>query len=415
MFKESGIGVIEIKILHICQYYNDDWGYQENLLPRYQAKLGHEVVVVTSDRRPYYVGDTNPRIIGTGTFDDNGIRVERLPIKWEFRNRFVVFENLMNVLEREKPDYIFHHGLTMPSLIIASKHKKSYPNTFLAADNHADLNISARSILWRNFYYRGFWRSKLGSVLDNIDIIFGVTPARCYFPVHLLGVPLEKVRLLPIGADTDEAKKIDLNREVIRDEFNIPKEDFVIVSGGKLNSKKRIDRLIDAFRKIEYQNVKLVLFGSLTSELKEKVSKCNKIIFVGWLNRQDTLKVLYSSDLAIWPGIHTTLVEDAIAVGTPILLRYHGSTSHHIRGNGLYLFRGDVLEIYQFLKMFCNNKEILEKMRINALKQKEILSYDQIAKESIEYYFDLSPKENHKRFMNSFFCDPQQIDFEKTE
>jgi len=404
--------VIEIKILHICQYYNDGWGYQENLLPRYQAKLGHKVVVITSDRRPYYMGDGNPRIIGTGTFDDNGIRVERLPIKWEFRNRFVVFKDLMNALEREKPDYIFHHGLTMPSLIVASKYKRKHLNTFLATDNHADLNISARNILWRNFYYRWFWRLKLSPLINNVDIIFGVTPARCYFPVHLLGVPLEKVRLLPIGADIDEVKKIHLNREVIRDEFNIPKDDLIVIAGGKLNSKKGINRLIDALHNIEHQNIKLVLFGSLTDELKEKVSKSNKIIFVGWLNRQNTLKVLYSSDLAIWPGIHTTLIEDAIAVGTPILLRYHGSTSHHIRGNGLYLFKGDVLEIYQSLKMLFDNKEVLEKMRINAIKQRDVLSYDQIAKESIEYYFDLSPKEIHKHFMNSFFCDPQQIDFE---
>lgn len=405
-------GSDDVKIIHIAQYYNEGFGYQENLLPRYQAKLGHEVVLITSDRQSYFAGDKRPKIIGTGEFNDNGVRILRLPISWEFKGRFVRFKNLTEVLESEKPDYIFHHGLTTPSLIVASKYKKKYPNTFLAADNHADLNISARSILWRNFYYRGFWKSKLGSVLDNIDIIFGVTPARCYFPVHLLGVPLEKVRLLPIGADTDEAKKIDLNREIIRDEFSIPRDDFVIVSGGKLNSKKRIDKLIDAFRKIECQNIKLVLFGSMTNELKEKVSKCNKIIFVGWLNRQDTLKILYSSDLAVWHSMHTTLIEDAIAVGIPILLKYNGNTSHHIRGNGLYLFKGDVLEIHQSLKMLSDNKEILEKMRLNAAKQREVLSYDQIAKESIEYYFDLSPKENHKRFMNSFFCDPQQIDFE---
>jgi hypothetical protein len=45
-----------MKIIHICQYYNDGFGYQENLLPRYQAKLGHDVMVITSDRMSYFSG-----------------------------------------------------------------------------------------------------------------------------------------------------------------------------------------------------------------------------------------------------------------------------------------------------------------------------------------------------------------------
>lgn len=402
-----------MKILHICQYYNDGWGYQENLLPRYQKKLDHDVVVVTSDRRPFYASDKNPRIIGTGTFYDKDIRIERIPIKWEFKNRFVVFKDLMSVLRREKPDYIFHHGLTMPSLATAAKYKRRHSNVFLAADNHSDLNISARNILWRKFYYEWLWKSKLKHNLNYIDIMFGVTPARCHFPVRFLGVPYKKVRLLPIGSDTDKANTvISQSREQIRKKFGISKEDIVVTVGGKLNVAKGINQLIDAACRIE--KLKIVLFGSLDDiELKDKVNKCDKAKFIGWLNRNDTLEILFASDLAIWPRIHTTLVEDAIGVNTPLLLRYHGSTSHHIRGNGIYLFKGDELEIYQALKLISNNPEILNKMREKSEKQREILSYDQIARESMEYFYDLSPKKTHQYYMNDFYCNPDNTDFER--
>ena len=37
-----------MKILHISPncVYNDYWGYQENLLPKYQRRLGHEVSII---------------------------------------------------------------------------------------------------------------------------------------------------------------------------------------------------------------------------------------------------------------------------------------------------------------------------------------------------------------------------------
>lgn len=401
-----------MKILHICQYYNDGWGYQENLLPRYQKKLGHDVVVVTSDRRPFYIDDKSSRIVGTGTFYDNGVRIERIPIKWEFKNRFVIFKNLMQILEKEKPDYIFHHGLTMPSLITAVRYKKKHPGVFLATDNHSDLNISARNIAWRKFYYEWFWKSKLKRNLNYIDIMFGVTPARCYFPVKFLGVSYEKVRLLPIGVDTDKADTVrDQNREQIRNEFGISKGDIVTVVGGKLSVAKGIIQVINAVSRIK--NLRIFLFGSLDDELKRKVDKCDKAKFIGWLDRGKTLKILFASDLAAWPRIHTTLVEDAIAVNTPLLLRYHGSTSHHIRGNGIYLFKGDELEIYQALKFISNNPEVLDRMREKSEKQRKILSYDQIARESVEYFSDLSPKKTHQYYMNDFYCNPDNPDFER--
>ena len=40
-----------MKIVHIAPSapYNDHWGYQDNLLPKYQKKLGHEVTMITTN------------------------------------------------------------------------------------------------------------------------------------------------------------------------------------------------------------------------------------------------------------------------------------------------------------------------------------------------------------------------------
>lgn len=41
-----------MKIVHIAPNspYNDYWGYQDNLLPKYQRKLGHDVTVIITNK-----------------------------------------------------------------------------------------------------------------------------------------------------------------------------------------------------------------------------------------------------------------------------------------------------------------------------------------------------------------------------
>lgn len=38
-----------MKIVHVEDFFHPDAGYQINILPKYMAKMGHEVVVITSE------------------------------------------------------------------------------------------------------------------------------------------------------------------------------------------------------------------------------------------------------------------------------------------------------------------------------------------------------------------------------
>ena len=42
-----------MRIVHVNQFYIPGLSYQENILPHEQAKLGHEVWILTSDRLPH--------------------------------------------------------------------------------------------------------------------------------------------------------------------------------------------------------------------------------------------------------------------------------------------------------------------------------------------------------------------------
>lgn len=398
-----------MKIVHISQYYNDGYGYQENILPYYQRLLGHDVIHITSDRMSPIV-PKNKRIVGTIEYEENGVRIIRLPIKSEFKGRFVLFKGLYESLEREKPDYIFHHGLTAPSLLECVKYKIKH-GTFLVADNHADRNISGRYKIWLLGYYKTFWSSILRSKYKYIDLIFGVTPLRCAFASKYLSAPATKIRLLPIGADVRNVPRED--RYELRRKYGFKDDEIIITTGGKITKNKRMEGILEAIKMLDSNRIRLVVFGNILDEdFKRKMEELRNVTFLGWLNRTQTLEILKLSDLAVWNTQHTTLIEDAVAAGTPLMLRYYGSTAHFINGNGLYLYSNTPKEIYDGIKLIVENPELLDGMRNAANKIKQILSYDNIAKESIEYYYDQSPKFIHKYFMNERFL---QEDYEYYE
>lgn len=399
-----------MKIVHIAQYFNPGYGYQENILPFYQQKLGHDVVLLTSTRGSGFLKD---RVFPAGESTEMGVRIRRLEIAWELKDKFVCFRNLMVALEAEKPDYIFHHMPTALSIRTAAAYKQRHPHVFLALDNHADLSISINNKVLLFLYYSFFWRSFLKIYDKAVDLYFGVTPARCLFLQEMLGVKQQKVRLLPIGADTrDEA--IPSCRVAVAKQFSLDQQKIWLIHGGKMTSDKQVDRLLEAFSRIANDQLCLLLFGSVEDvKVKTLIAADPRIHQLGWLNRRETLDVLAASDLGIWNTRHTTLLEDALAMGLPMILRYYGSTCHLIDHSGLFLYEGTVDEIRARIEDLVSQPEQLAVCRREASRLRDELSYSKIAEESIRYCTDQAPQPIHRKFMSSEFCRPEAPQFRK--
>jgi glycosyltransferase involved in cell wall biosynthesis len=379
-----------MKIVHICQYYNDGFGYQENLLPKYQKKLGNDVVVITSDRRSYFAGEKVPKIVGTGQFEDNGVRIERLKISGEFKGRHVRFSNLTMHLESEKPDYIFHHGLTAPSLIEAAKYKQNHPSVLLVADNHADYNNSGRNKLWLNIFYRSLWRSKLSSIIDVINVFFSVTPGCMLFAENELAIPKEKHRLLYLGADIDTNHFSKKWREIIRNDLGFSSTDFVIITAGKIDRAKNTDKIIRALEIANSKCLKLMIVGSIEKDYEKFMDSLivdhSRIIKLGWIEADKLYRYFSAADIAVFPGGQSAIWQQAISCELPVILRYHPGTEYMLyENNGLFLFSEDPRELAQYIAFLAEDGEKIESMRANAIKLVEgCLSYDRVAIQSIE-------------------------------
>jgi glycosyltransferase involved in cell wall biosynthesis len=324
-----------MNVIHYTPIYFDNFGYQENLLPKYFYIMGHDVSVITCTQTTKKKEKTYTK----GSYWIDGVEIIRIKSFCFLSDNLFVTRGLYRELKQKKPDIIFHHDISLTSLLVIVIYKIFHPTCILYVDNHADFFNCHPPKIWFLFYYKFVLQGILKLVTPFVKYFYGVTNGRCDFLSSIFGVPSSKIKLLPIGADTLVANEIIQSKVDIREKYQIPLNDFVVISGGKMGKDKGTDRIINAVvnlrRKGKY--ISLVLFGKYTDEETKNMSKRSSVIInIGWCDRIQTMELLSMADVAVWPIYHTTLIEDSIAVLTPLILKKTRTTEHLIAGNGYF-------------------------------------------------------------------------------
>ena len=383
-------GSERMKIIHCCfgnEHYIDTWGYQQNILPLYHGKLGHDTIVLASnDTYPTFVNkDIIDEIKKKGDCYENGpVKVKRCPSYFAKHIHFQKAKGLKAILEREQPDIIFFHGCLNFSILSCVSYKKKHRTTKLYADNHGDIFNVNPSKAYRFFFFKCFWSAIHKYCQRYVDCYYGVTNGRCDFLKEYFHIKAKRVKLLPIGADVDAAKAITESKEILREKYGFLPSDMIIVHGGKLDPRKGTVDLIEVYRQLRqqgYNNLRLVLFGKMVDQrIKPMLDK--DIVVYDWLSRTGTFELFKMADLAVWPIHHTTLIEDCVASKLPYLIRKTDTTKHLINSD-FYLETGDKEELTIKIEQFLQNADKNSYIK-HTLKMQEIISYYSIAKKVTE-------------------------------
>lgn len=385
-----------MKIVHLCLCgpYNDNWGYQENIIPKYNRKDGHEVTVITSTLVNSTKNHGYERTSAKEYYLEDGIKVIRLPfIKFFIKNlieRLRIYKNLYQTLKNENPDLIFVHEVSFWNVDSVIKYKMSKKNVKIYADNHADYENSARNLISKYLIHRIIWKSRYKKFMPHCEKIFGVTPNRCEFLSEMYSVSKDKIDLLVMGADTekinfDNKEKI---KEEIRSSLSITKDDFVIITGGKIDEKKNIHNLIMAVNEIANSNIKLIVFGTAIGNIKEiieSLSSTKYVNYIGWINSDKAYDYFLASDLAFFPGTHSVLWEQAVGTGIPcVFKKWKGMDHVDVGGNCEFINDGTVEEIKSIILNIFNNQYKYNQMRNNTIKRGiNYFSYEKISRRAI--------------------------------
>lgn len=381
-----------MKIVHICLCgpMTDGWNYQENLLTKYQVKLGYEVTVITSK----YCYDANGKLTSMqeGTYFFDGIKMIRINNRiGNIDSRFKLYVDFTTILNNESPDIIFVHGVQfLDSRQVVSYAKRHKVRIFV--DNHADFSNSGTNWISLNLMHKIVWGHSAKMLAPYTEKFYGVLPARVDFLTEVYGIKRDKCDLLVMGADDDyvrEAKHPD-NIKQIRKKHGILDDDFLIITGGKIDSFKRQTLLLmEAVQKLELKNVKLIVFGSVENSLKPKVMELadgNKIQYIGWISANESYRYFASAQLAVFPGRHSVFWEQVAGQGIPMICKKWKGTQHiDLGGNVRFLEEDSAEAIYNLLNEVITKPEIYNQMlNVANCNAQRYFSYLDIAKRCVE-------------------------------
>ena len=384
-----------MKVVHIClaSFFPDNYSYQENLLPKFHKELGYDVEVIASTQS----FDEHGKVCylsNTGTYrNEYNIKVTRLSYKTDNKiwRKLKRYNGCYEAIEKSNPDILFIHGGQFLDIDQVVKYVKNHPKVTVYVDNHADFSNSATNWVSKNILHKIIWRHCERMIEPYTKKFYGVLPIRVEFLKEIYGLPDRKCELLVMGADDEKVKEAAQPeiRRSIREKYGILEDDFLVMTGGKIDKwKTQTLLLMEAVQIINRENVKLIVFGSVTQELQEQVQQLadgKKVQYIGWVQSKDSYKYYGAADLVVFPGRHSVFWEQVTGQGIPMIVKDWPGTHHvDLGGNVKFLKEDSAKEIQGEIEHLLENPDEYKRMKQVAMeKGMQVFSYKNIAKRAL--------------------------------
>ena len=388
---------MQIVHISIACFYIEGMGYQENILPRIHKQMGYDVSIITvqSCYNGIFKNPIGHRPVST-YYNEDGVEVTILPdnpVKNKYRQMFSRrSKGLYEKLKEITPDIIFVHGVQTFDTLDVLRYKKENPEVRLFADQHGDYyNMPVNT--WKRYWYQRFVIGYIARKTARlVERFWGVTPWRVDYLLNVYKIPRNKVGLLVMGGDDsriDFSQKEEYRKQLC-EKLNFSTDDFIIVTGGKIDRAKNFHLLAEAVKRLP-SFCKLVIFGRPTEEMAPYFAQLSdKVQCVGWIPSDESYRYFLAADLGVFPGTHSVLWEQAVACGLPCIFKHWPGMEHvDVGGNAILLDQPTVDAEYidmleQTISRLMGRDSEYEKM-CQVAEQKGIkeFSYKEIARRAI--------------------------------
>lgn len=322
-----------MKIVHIIGYFQPEYGYEEYYTALNQAKMGHEVHVLTSNWIALLPGlkkQERKRRIGIELVD--GIIVHRL---WgiDIPRDMIFMHRAFSELREIKPDVVHCHGANQPVNFLVPLLKKRLGFT-LIYDHHAYFYDR------HSYSYRGLnplrWLFKLEYMLfrqnankwafSRADHIIAVLDASHEHLVSYLKVDPSKVTLIRLGVETSLFRRDEEAGKEIRNKYGFAPSDRVILFPGTFSRRKKIEHLLEVLAELE-SRFKLLLVGDgkpdYISELLLQIKQrdLHKRVFItGKVETKDLYRYYSACNYSLFLNSSSVSILESMSCGVPTII-----------------------------------------------------------------------------------------------
>jgi glycosyltransferase involved in cell wall biosynthesis len=294
-----------VRIAHVVNVYDGDRLYQEGHLARHQADEGHTVTVIA--------------LLARGA-PPTAIRLRILPSRQFARWSFPHVVSFWRVLGASNVEVVHVHNLTTPlpilAVLIAGLKRKA-----VVVDSHMSVeNLEQRLVSPRLKAFAFRWL--VAPVVKRFvwKFVAVASPEREFLST-LLGVPLDEIPLIPLGADTDVFRPRQELRAAVREELGIAQSDLCLTHVGRLTEAKGVATVIRVARK---SGCRVLLVGEAEPALRSVIAEGTvegTVIARHSTSKPRLAELLAATDIALWPAKPSVSLLEVVAAGVPAITR----------------------------------------------------------------------------------------------
>jgi glycosyltransferase involved in cell wall biosynthesis len=320
-----------MKILHLMLscFYIDNFNYQENILPRINKKMGHEVKIIASTET--FINGKLGYLESSKYYNEDNIEVVRLNYKKllprYFMRKIRAYKGLYKEIDKFRPNIILSHGLAFNDIKTVVKYKKKNPEVKLYLDSHEESQNSALNFISNNFLHKFLYRSYLKNVYNYVEKIFYLSPDCKRFVMEKYKVPAEKLEYWPLGGEIIKLSVKEKNKEEIVKQLNIGHNKIIFTHSGKFDKPKRTEELLRVFSQVKDDRFIMIVAGIFLEDVKLNVQKIidmdSRIIYVGWKKGDELIKILCATDIYCQPGSVSATLQNSLCCGCTVMAYPH--------------------------------------------------------------------------------------------
>ena len=215
--------------------------------------------------------------------------------------------------------------------------------------------------------------------------------------VRVLGIPEEKITVIPLGFDKKMQTKVSRDEITkVKKKYSLPEKYLLHI--GTLEPRKNLDFLIDVFSEVIANGdnkLGLVITGKkgwYYEGLFEKVKNLSledRVIFTGYIDEEDKAAIYQGARIFTFPSIYEGFglpPLEAMAAGIPVISSDTSSMPEVIGDAGILISPYDREAWAKAILEVDSDENLRKKMISKNLLQVEKFSWDKTAQKTIEIY-----------------------------
>ena len=380
-----------MKIAHLClsNYYIDNYGYQENILPKLNKLDGHDVRIIASTET--FINNNSLGYVKPSKYVTNdGIQIVRLPYSKKLPH-FIAkkvrhYEGLKQQLEDFRPDIIYFHGLAGFDIFTVARYKKENREVKFVLDSHEDQYNSATNFISKYFLHRIFYKAVLQLNRVYFDKVYCVSSESISFVKSNYGLDKE-VEFMPLGGIVLDDFEYSNIRKLFKETNLIPEKNTVFFHSGKLTKSKKTIELLESFCSCSDSNFRLFIAGSVSKEISSDfnllLESDSRIKYFGWADPSLLQRLMVSCDVYLQPGTQSVAMQQSLCLRCAVALYPYPSHDFLLGNNYIKLrTKQDMIDMFRDIS---NNKIDISDLRRNSYEiARELLDYNVQSKRYLE-------------------------------